>query len=1428
MSAANSDGIESAPSSVIAVIRTLYFDPNGNSDGSVTDGGSFPWRAANWAVVSGGAAVTNAWQPGKLAVFAATSPALPLAYAVDLAGYDTGSHGNFAGIRAQAGTVSFTGNASNFYLTSPASITADPGAAIVFQQTRSGADVLAFNLNGQPATFYGDITLNCTGIGNNGTITVGSGHLKLGNAIANFSPAATTLETGTTLTNIGDAGKSFNLDTLTMNGSTLAAANPGNASWGNYVLRGGLTVGGSSTSEIAADIRCQPNTNQTLYIGETGQDVDLRISGKIGHINGIAWSHATKTGPGTLLVSGVNDLGSLTVNEGTAVLDGGGALSGMGNGGLVNQSVVEFRIPDGAAAYGGAISGDGTFMKSGDGTLELGAAKTINQRILINRGVLKFNQGSLQRTAQVSIASGARIDLAFTGSNTIRSLEIAGTALPPGIYHAGTHPDFISGSGRLKVAAATSLAWNNSAATNVWNATDANWTGQSWIHLSDAVFSHTSSPQSIALTENLSAVDVTIGNGGNNANYTLVGNPDSCLTALSFTIQGASSNDPGLGTAMLTNLSASISTDLRVGRWDLVIGGSSAVDIAGQLRASSDGNGLGDWGRVTIQDAADVMAAGGVTSAGAAWGLSLNGGTLTTPNIRVAENTYGAGCRLTLNGTTLRATQPTSGFLTVDSTNQAYVGSNGARFDTNGSDIGVGVKLVDVPGQAGSLHKLGAGTLALSSASTITGQVVVDGGTLFANPGNAATNRAFSSSSGITVNHGGTLRTATNGLFGWDGSQAKPITVNQGGTAVADAGGDINVGLVTLNGGTLAGGPFPSWGSWSFGRATDRKLAATGNSTVSASDVALFGGATVEVAAEKTLSFTGTIVNTSNGASALIKTGAGTLQLSGNNTYSGTTTVRSGRLDLTGSIAAGGDLMVADQSEPAVFLNSGTATRTLMRFGNGAGSIGAGFQSSGAVTTTLNAGNAFGLGHGANSYGFYRISGGSLQTQEIAIGTCGDANNGGSGMLEITGGSVNNLGWLVMNRSQGANSPTQHAVLDVSGGILNYQGGGLIANWGSSAMTQFAVINVSQTGSIATLNHSPISLGGGVNTGILNLNGGNVEVSAVTGTSGLIHFHGGTLKPSTDSGNFLAVHSARILSGGAVIDTNAKSITIHQALLAPTAQGVVELPVLDGGSGFTCTPIVKFTGGNFTIPATAVPIMEDDGSGRGTLKIAAITITSPGACTEAPSGVSLIGTGSATPAAFGTAVLGDIASGSLTKSGNGTLTLTATNRYTGGTIVTAGTLAVSGNAATLGAGDLTISAGASVSLQNPNGSLADNASVNLAATAMLEMSSGVTESVKFLRIDGVLQPAGTYNAANRPDVISGTGSLVVSDLDVVVQVSPDLSLESWRDVIPHPLPNADGEIQLVSDAMSDPKSHRFRALAGPGNRYFRIAVRQAP
>ena len=121
--------------------------------------------------------------------------------------------------------------------------------------------------------------------------------------------------------------------------------------------------------------------------------------------------------------------------------------------------------------------------------------------------------------------------------------------------------------------------------------------------------------------------------------------------------------------------------------------------------------------------------------------------------------------------------------------------------------------------------------------------------------------------------------------------------MNAGGLATADDGADVMVGVVTLAGGTLASsGSSINNGSWVFDGAT-ASLAATENSTVSAVNVRMQNGATVDVAVGKQLTVAGSITDAAiAGTSSLIKTGSGTLALNGASTYTGPTTVSAGTL----------------------------------------------------------------------------------------------------------------------------------------------------------------------------------------------------------------------------------------------------------------------------------------------------------------------------------------------------------------------------------------------------------------------------------------------------------------------------------------------------------------------------------------------------
>ena len=115
----------------------------------------------------------------------------------------------------------------------------------------------------------------------------------------------------------------------------------------------------------------------------------------------------------------------------------------------------------------------------------------------------------------------------------------------------------------------------------------------------------------------------------------------------------------------------------------------------------------------------------------------------------------------------------------------------------------------------------------------------------------------------------------------------------------------------------------------------------------------------------------------------------------------------------------------------------------------------------------------------------------------------------------------------------------------------------------------------------------------------------------------------------------------------------------------------------------------------------------------------------------------------------------------LTKTGAGTLTLSAANNYIGTTTVSSGTLVV-GASGTLGAGDLVVASGAVCDLRNTVGAVTDTADVYLTGSGRLVLADGVAETANRFYIGGVLQPADTYTAANLPGSISGGGSPAVT------------------------------------------------------------------
>jgi fibronectin-binding autotransporter adhesin len=229
------------------------------------------------------------------------------------------------------------------------------------------------------------------------TITVNSGGLLLGNGFYNT------------------------LNNLTLNGGTLQMAN-GDNFWGSFALKGTVTVGGSSASNISSGgstanfIRIGTNTAGGATIFDVGDstgnaNADLTISAQLrdnkelgGSFNDVA-SGLTKTGTGTLVLTGTNTYsGITTISGGTLQVSVNGTTATLGSGNVINNAALAFQRQN-EITVSNLISGTGSVSQIGSGTLVLTNANTYTGATNVSTGTLRLT-GSLSNTA-ISVASGA-------------------------------------------------------------------------------------------------------------------------------------------------------------------------------------------------------------------------------------------------------------------------------------------------------------------------------------------------------------------------------------------------------------------------------------------------------------------------------------------------------------------------------------------------------------------------------------------------------------------------------------------------------------------------------------------------------------------------------------------------------------------------------------------------------------------------------------------------------------------------------------------------------------------------------------------------------------------------------------------------------------------------------------------------------------
>jgi autotransporter-associated beta strand protein len=358
-------------------------------------------------------------------------------------------------------------------------------------------------------------------------------------------------------------------------------------------------------------------------------------------------------------------------------------------------------------------------------------------------------------------------------------------------------------------------------------------------------------------------------------------------------------------------------------------------------------------------------------------GTILSAGTLEVRNSTPGTSSSVGTGTVTMDGGTLRA-----GANNLSFSNGFALNTTGATIDTNGNALALTGVIADGNG-AGSLAKIGTGTLTLSGTNTFTGSTTISGGTLaLSGTGSIATSSLVTVGAGATATFDISATTSGASIKGLAGDTHGVVTLgNQTLTITAANAANHYFGAINGSGGiTIAGGAQVLDGSSTYtgvttinngatlvlstsgSIASSSKLVDNGNldlttttsgasikslsGTNANANVLLAGGKTLTITAANNDSFAGKIT----GINGNVVLSGGNLALTGVSTYTGTTTINGGLLLVTGAITGstnttvnnGGTLVVLGSlSDPTI--NSGGLLA-------GTGSVG---------DTTINAGGMF-------------------------------------------------------------------------------------------------------------------------------------------------------------------------------------------------------------------------------------------------------------------------------------------------------------------------------------------------------------------------------------------------------------------------------------------------------------------------------------
>jgi len=695
---------------------------------------------------------------------------------------------------------------------------------------------------------------------------------------------------------------------------------------------------------------------------------------------------------------------------------------------------------------------------------------------------------------------------------------------------------------------------------------------------------------------------------------------------------------------------------------------------------------------ITPSVSGTVTVAAGLTFS--ANGISISAGTINLSGLTAAANAIAvtnAGDTATIGSTIsgsngLTMSGPGKLILTGTNTLTGVVTLTGGTLRaTAAGALGAGSASLAI--SSGTLELANNTATSFGRNTTISGDVTIKSDTASSNAGVIQTLGTLAiGANTLTIDKGSNATGTTSGVtFGAVTLSGAPIfTVNTGSLlTLASVTGTAQNITVTGAGDTTVSGAIAT---------TTGNLTKSGNGILTLNGANTFtGGLTINAGTVK-LGSTGALNSTANSQNAVTFGSAsnGTLSINGisvtiaslntDTGNAGSTTVQNGSASTNATLTIGNSTN-APSTFAGIIQNGSTGTLALNKAGTGILTLTAANTYTGG--TTLNAGTIKLSGSGALAGGTVAIGGGTLSVVNAAgVDSSGGALTGTSNSIA---GNVNlNSGIIDLT----AGSLSVGGALSLSGGNIKYTLGKTLAVTGQ--LTLSAPVNVSLDGTYAV---------------------GKIYTLLSYSSS----------SPAPDFANNFRVTFLNNTLGKWSYNSSESSAGVYKITLTSLANNL-NWNLVGAGEWGTSSPA------NWLNTTTAATQAFTEGDNVTFDKSTGGVITVSGTVTPS----TIIVNNSAGNYTFQTGIIaGD---GGITKSGNGKLTLSATNTFKGEVLVNAGTLAVT----------------------NVNALGATTAGTTITSGATLDVSGGITLAVEPLTIAGAgVGGVGALTSSSGSNTIAG-------------------------------------------------------------------------